>query len=265
MVVVPPRSFMMGSSDNEARCETKEGSQHQVTITKAFALRKFEVTVGMFAAFVAATNYTASNACPHWNATKTKTEPAQGTNWRNDIFAKSPRHPVLCVSREDTNAYVAWLAKKTDQSYRLPSEVEWEYAARAAQGADKLCARGNVADRALKADALAWPSPVPGCDDRFGFATAPVGSFAANGFGLHDMQGNEWEFTQDCYHEPTLGRQRMDQPGSRPTVNGAPYAAAAGSMGPVMRMATANIARPIVGATAPAYTSTAWGSVWHVR
>ena len=115
---------MMGSSDNEARCETKEGPQHQVTITKAFALRKFEVTVGKFAAFVAATNYTASNACPHWNATKTKTEPAQGTNWRNDIFAKSPRHPVLCVSREDTNAYVAWLAKKTDQSYRLPSEAE---------------------------------------------------------------------------------------------------------------------------------------------
>jgi formylglycine-generating enzyme required for sulfatase activity len=91
MVVIPAGNFMMGSPEGEAGRETNEGPQHQVTITKAFALGKFEVTVGEFAAFVAATNYTASNACPLWNAAKTKTETAQGTGWRN--------HRIQCARR----------------------------------------------------------------------------------------------------------------------------------------------------------------------
>jgi formylglycine-generating enzyme len=107
----------------------------------------------------------------------------------------------LCVRREDTNAYVAWLAATTKKPYRLPSEAEWEYAARAKYGAENLCARGNVADIALKADAPQWASNVYGCNDGVGFGTAPVGSYAPNAFGLYDMQGNVWEFTEDCYQE----------------------------------------------------------------
>jgi formylglycine-generating enzyme len=225
LVTVPPGHFIMGSPDDEAGRETNEGPQHRVDIPKAFALGKYEVTVGDFAAFVAATGYAASNACPLWNAEKTKTGPSQGTNWRNHPFAKSPRHPVLCVSREDTNAYVSWLAATTGQKYRLPSEAEWEYAARAKYGADDLCKRGNVADRTLKADAPAWPSVVVDCDDGFGFAAAPVGSFAANAFGLHDMQGNVWEFTQDCYHDtydgaPADGSAWIEPDCKRRTVRG---------------------------------------------
>lgn len=111
----------------------------------------------------------------------------------------------MCVSRADTNAYVAWLAAKTGKPYRLPSEAEWEYAARAPFGADDLCRRANVADRALRAEAPNWPSLVASCDDGVGFATAPVGSYAPNAFGLYDMQGNVWGLTEDCYQESYAG------------------------------------------------------------
>ena len=201
MVVIPPGNFLMGSPDDEPGRELNEGPQHAVTIAKAFMLGKYEVTVGEYAEFVADTNYKASNACPVWNAARTKTEPAQGTNWRNHPFAVTQRHPVLCISREDTDAYIAWLAAKTSKKYRLPSEAEWEYAARATVGAQSLCGRGNVADRTLKAEALLWPSLTADCEDGVGFGTASVGSYAANTFGLYDMQGNVWEFTQDCYTE----------------------------------------------------------------
>jgi formylglycine-generating enzyme required for sulfatase activity len=205
MVTVPAGSFMMGSPDDEAGRETNEGPVRRVNIAKPFMLGRYEVTVGEFAAFVAETGYKASDACPQWNAARTKTEPAQGFNWRNHPFSKSDRHPVLCVSRADTNAYVKWLVAKTGKPYRLPSEAEWEYAARAKYGSDDLCKRANVADAAMKAEAPNWPSVTAACNDAVGFSTAPVGSYAPNAFGLFDMQGNVWEFTEDCYQESYAG------------------------------------------------------------
>ena len=100
--------------------------------------------------------------------------------------------PVIDVSWEDAEAYVAWLSRETGESYRLPSESEWEYAARAGTttryswGQDVGRNRANCRD----------------CGSRWdGDQTAPAGSFAANGWGLHDMHGNVWEWVADCWHE----------------------------------------------------------------
>jgi formylglycine-generating enzyme required for sulfatase activity len=231
MVAIPPGAFVMGSPETEPGREANEGPQRRVTIGKSFALAKYETTKGEFAAFVRETGYVASNTCPLWQGTKTV--PTPGTNWQSHPFAKTDRHPLLCVSREDTNAYVAWLAAKTGQKYRLPSEAEWEYAAReggarpVATGVNGngLCRVGNVADAALKKEVPDWPSAVVDCDDGYGRTTAPVGSFAPNAFGLHDMQGNVWEFTEDCYAEsyaaaPIDGSAHQETDCQRRTVRG---------------------------------------------
>jgi sulfatase modifying factor 1 len=120
---------------------------------------------------------------------------------------------VVCVSWEDASAYVRWLSQKTGKRYRLLTEAEWEYAARAdttttrfwgddahrscdyANGAD-VAAAARLSDVSIGAHAL--------CDDRYAY-TAPVGSYRANAFGLHDMLGNVWEWTQDCWNTTYSG------------------------------------------------------------
>ena len=113
--------------------------------------------------------------------------------------------PVVCVSYADATAYVSWLAKISDKTFRLPSEAEWEYAARAGgtgiypwgNNTDLGCLHANVYDRsARKLQDFGWS--FADCDD--GYAElAPVGRFKPNAFGLHDMTGNVWEWTADCY------------------------------------------------------------------
>jgi sulfatase modifying factor 1 len=110
------------------------------------------------------------------------------------------------VSFEDATAYAEWLGKQTGKPYRLPSEAEWEYVARArttttrywGDSEQEACAYANVADREAKAKHPGWVTF--DCDD--GYAeTAPVGRFKPNAFGLYDMLGNAWEWTQDCYND----------------------------------------------------------------
>ncbi|MDX2221269.1 MAG: formylglycine-generating enzyme family protein [Rhodospirillaceae bacterium] len=202
MVRIPSGSFVMGSADTEADRETNEGPQRTVTIARPFALGRTEVTVGQFAAFVAATGYQAANACADVVAQRAKRESPPG-NWRAHGFAQTDDHPVACLSRADALAYIAWLSNESGKSYRLPSEAEWEYAARAGAPAPDtvgICRRANVADQALLRAAPHWPPPFAECDDGHAF-TAPVASYAANAFGLFDMAGNLWEFTADCYAE----------------------------------------------------------------
>jgi formylglycine-generating enzyme required for sulfatase activity len=121
------------------------------------------------------------------------------------------------VNWDDAKAYVAWMARKTGKTYRLLTEAEWEYAARGRTepgqypryffGDDEkdLCRYGNGADHAAKSSvpgAKDWP--VAPCNDGYAY-TSPVGSFAANGFGLYDMLGNAWQWTEDCYHDSYNG------------------------------------------------------------
>jgi formylglycine-generating enzyme required for sulfatase activity len=122
------------------------------------------------------------------------------------------------VSWEDARDYAAWLSRKTDQSFRLPTEAEWEYAARAGTDTarfwgelpDAACRYANVHDRtSKKGNGFSWTHH--NCDDGYA-VTAPIGSFRANAFGLHDMLGNVWEWCADWYGKDYYGYSPKDNP-----------------------------------------------------
>ena len=203
IVVIPAGSFTMGSPVSEKGRSRDEGPQLRMAIPRPFALGRYEVTRGEFAAFVKATGHQAGDFCwvlPH-GSWKNK-----GRNdWRDPGFQQTDRSPVVCVSWKDAQAYIEWLSRKTGKVYRLPSESEWEYAARARTttarywGNDEntVCAHANVNDRTAKVVNRFWGGA--NCDDAHG-KTAPVGSFPPNGFGLYDVLGNAWEWTEDCWN-----------------------------------------------------------------
>lgn len=212
MVVVPAGRFAMGSpaalTEREGITEKRgkrERPVHEVTIAKPFAIGRFEVTRAEYAAFAAASGRTGGEGCRHWTGTGFAVDATK--SWRDPGYPQTDRDPATCLSWEDATAYAAWLAAHTGQPYRLPSEAEWEYAARAGSDAARFwgddaaaaCAYGNVYDDAA-ARTGEFPDMTPhGCDD--GHAkSAPVGSFRPNRFGLHDTAGNVWEWTADCWH-----------------------------------------------------------------
>jgi formylglycine-generating enzyme required for sulfatase activity len=132
---------------------------------------------------------------------------AATASWRHLGFSQRADEPVVCVSWAEAQAYVAWLSGKTGRHYRLPTEAEWEYAARA--GSTTVYPWGNEASHAFAnygAEACCTGA-VAGRDKWVN--TSPVGSFPPNAFGLYDMIGNVWQWTQDCY-EPSLARRPKD-------------------------------------------------------
>lgn len=186
MVVAPAGVFRMGSSRYEIGRDADEGPVQQVRVT-AFAIGRFEITRRQWLACVVA------GACVNENPQ-----------------TRDLSYPVSNVSWNDAQAYVAWLSQMTGQRYRLPSEAEWEYAARARSRTPwswgneqaQSCLYANTWDQS------ADPSARTPCDDGHPRGGAPVGSFAANAFGLHDMHGNVWEWVQDCYapvYAPSVG------------------------------------------------------------
>lgn len=217
MVEIPAGHFAMGSPAAEAGRFENEGPQHPVEIAR-FALGRGEVTVGEFRRFVEATGYrTEAERSPAegmraWDTAKAGWAWLPNLSWRAPGFAQDDSHPVVGVSWNDAMAYLKWLAHTTGKHYRLPSESEWEYAARAGtrtsrmwgENANTACAHANVADRRLKAEYADWPWLVHECVDGYAH-TAPTGRFAPNAFGLLDMIGNVWEWTLDCWNETYLG------------------------------------------------------------
>jgi formylglycine-generating enzyme required for sulfatase activity len=175
MMVVPAGSFTMGSPTSEPERSADE-DQHMVTIARQFAVGRFEVTF------------------EEWDACA-----ADGGCNRYKPFDQGwgrGRRPVINVSWDDAKGYVAWLSKKSGKSYRLLSEAEYEYATRA--GTQTAYPWGNAigTNNATCHD----------CGSQWDATqTAPVGSFAANGFGLYDMVGNVREWTEDCYHDSYSG------------------------------------------------------------
>jgi formylglycine-generating enzyme required for sulfatase activity len=218
MVVIPAGEFTMGSPESEEGRSADEGPQHKVRIARPFALGRYELTVAEFSRFVAATGYkTEAERNPGegiaaWDDQKNEWAWSQGKSWRDPGFVQGDNHPVVGVSWNDAIAHIKWLSEKTRKAYRLASEAEWEYAARAGtttarfwgEDPNQASRYANVADRQLKAKFPNWPWPVHDCDD--GFAeSAPVGSFEPNAFGLHDMIGNVWEWVQDCWNDSYKG------------------------------------------------------------
>ena len=188
MVAVPAGSFTMGSPSHEAGRKKWEGPRHRVTISKPLAVGKYEVTRAEFARFVAATGHATGNSCWTYEG---KWKERSDRGWRNPGFGQSGRDPVTCVSWNDAQQYVRWLSRRTGQRYRLLSASEWEYAARA--GTRTRYHWGDSVGRNR--------ANCDGCGSRWDKRrTAPVGSFAANRFGLHDLHGNVWEWVEDCWH-----------------------------------------------------------------
>ena len=213
LIVVPAGKFMMGSEDGEAG--RSEGPIHEVTLRRPFALGRTEVTIAEFRRFVEATGYRVAPGCRVQSRTVVKGERVgwddrAEAGWQAPGFIRALADdlPVVCVGHDDARAYVAWLAKLTGLPYRLPSEAEWEYAARAGSrgiypwgnNADLGCGQANTYDRSGR-KLLDFGWGFVDCDDGHAEA-APVGSFAPNAFGLHDMVGNVWEWTADC-HRPS--------------------------------------------------------------
>jgi formylglycine-generating enzyme required for sulfatase activity len=213
MVVIPPGNFLMGSSkvdttrDLESAAPDKrpalegysavERPQHAVSIERPFALGRSPTTRGEFATFVRETGYSTDGGCTLWNNHAYLHEPK--ASWENPGFPQTDRDPVVCVSWQDAKAYIAWLNSKSlgrapaeaDSVYRLPSEAEWEYAARAGTRTARWWGDAIGSDNA----------DCDGCGSRWDKQrTAPVGSFNANPFGLSDMLGDAWQWTEDCWN-----------------------------------------------------------------
>jgi formylglycine-generating enzyme required for sulfatase activity len=190
MVVVPSGAFTMGTPSTEEGHLNDEGPQHKVTIRHPFAIGEGAVTLGEFAAFIADTRHNMDGGCNvatsgHWETQLDK-------SWRAPGFQQNDSHPVVCVSWEDAKAYTSWLSHKTGKPYRLPSEAEREYAARAGT-ATKYWWGNDIGKENANCSTCGsqW-------DDK---QTAQVGSFQPNTFGLYDMNGNVWEWVEDIYHQ----------------------------------------------------------------
>jgi formylglycine-generating enzyme required for sulfatase activity len=208
LVLIPAGTFIMGSPKNDPEQNDNEVA-HEVEITRPFYLGKYEVTKGEFAAFVRASNY----------KTDAEQDPAGGWGldaggtwiqkpeytWRKTSWEQTDRHPVVNVSWNDAVAFCEWLSVKEGKKYRLPTEAEWEYCCRAGtttryctgDNPETVALAGNVVDAAARGKFPKWKWAL-NADDGYVFS-APVGTFIANAFGLHDMHGNVWEWCQDWY------------------------------------------------------------------
>jgi sulfatase modifying factor 1 len=200
-----------------------ERPAHPVKLTKPFWIATHEVTVAQFRKFVDATKYRTSAEKSSRGALVFNPTEKEGVarfvvkaeaNWRNPGFAQTEDHPVTCVSWQDATAFCEWLGKKENANYRLPTEAEWEYAARAGNdtiyiGGDKpdtIYAHGNIGDAALEA---AHPGTVKRqhltitpAEQLDGVVfTSPVGKFKPNAWGLFDTHGNVWEWCSDRYYD----------------------------------------------------------------
>jgi len=213
MVVVKQGKFTMGALAGEEARENLPDElrglsvpQHLIKIQHKLAIGKFDVTRDEYAQFVTETNRPDADSCITNNASGTGFIATNG-NWHSPGFPQTGKDPVVCVSWDDAQAYVAWLSAKTGHVYRLPTEAEWEYAARAGTttaryGSDnpaEFCRYTNVGD-------LDYSEQHPGdsrvnraCRDGYTF-TSPVGSFPPNRFGLYDMLGNVMDWTEDCWN-----------------------------------------------------------------
>ena len=172
MVVIPAGSFRMGDATSDF-CEDEELPVHDVHIARPFAMGRYEVTFAEYDRYAEATG-------------KEKPDDSWNTGRGN--------HPVIHVNWEDAQDYVEWLSQETGKNYRLPSEAEWEYAARAGTTTEYYWGDRPSGRHANGSGYGGWPS------DGYEY-TAPVGSFLPNRFGLYDMSGNVEEWVEDCWHD----------------------------------------------------------------
>jgi len=185
MVRISPGMAMLGSTHQISSGGLKSGPAAQTNFHKSFAIGKFEVTLGEFQAFVKDTNYTPTGRCQ-------RSDGSRGTiSSLSPGFPQTSRHPVVCVNFTDASKYVEWLKNKTGKNFRLPSEAEWEFAARAGI-LEAFMTGERMSPRAANFHSK-YANRQPG--------TMPVGSFSANKNGMYDVHGNVWEIVGDCWSQ----------------------------------------------------------------
>ncbi len=223
MVVLPSGVFWMGASEDDVRLIEKADSsllgnllnrstisretpRHQVKV-KSFAIAKYPITVEQFSIFARETKFEGKGCnALHPNGQNRDDE----ADWHNPWFKQSNNEPVVCVSWNDAQKYILWLNSKFPEShakYRLPTEAEWEYAARAGTttpaywgDASQQCKFANAGDRATKSvdfSGYNTNASIADCDDGFA-TTSPVGAFPPNPWGLYDMLGNAKQWINEC-------------------------------------------------------------------
>lgn len=231
LVVLEPGTVTIGADAAEgielglpADLANREQPRRRVAIGRSIAFGRYEITIAQFAAFAADAGYAPEPGCwqfvgSTWTFDKTR-------SWKDSKLGQGDDHPVTCVSWHDADAYARWLAHRTGKPYRLPSEAEWEYAARAGTqgaywfGADRstVCRYVNLGDQDTEARFhwagrpttldLAWTPE--GCHDGFA-TTSPVDAKPANPFGVYGVLGNAMEWAADCWHDDySTGPDRQD-------------------------------------------------------
>ena len=193
--------------------QTSDGKQHPIQLAE-FSLGKYEVTVAEFRRFVEATNYPVPTECRH--QLNTWFLPFSKGNWETNALNTSEYQPVVCINWKSANAYAEWLAEETGKPYRLPTEAEWEFAARAGTQSDyyfgedsnntKVCDYENTGDlygenwlqMNHNTSYHNWSGELARCSDNSAYASI-VGMYKPNPNGLHDMMSNVLEFLGDCY------------------------------------------------------------------
>jgi formylglycine-generating enzyme len=232
MVEISGGTFTMGSPPTERERKKLEGPRENVNVA-SFVIGETEVTRAQYAAFVRETRRPDPPGCFTFGFISFG-DSVLDTNasWRKLPFEQTDDHPVVCVSWHDASDYAAWLSRKTGHNYRLPSEAEWEYAARAGTttiffwGPDEnqACEYANGGDATLLQASPEMQEVVERsfregdtgarlleCNDASAY-TAPARKYRPNAFGLYDMTGNVWEWVEDCWYEslPTSGRAQSE-------------------------------------------------------
>lgn len=257
MIVLPAGRFLMGSTVKETTDEQAypmvaawEKPQVEVKVARPVAIGRFEVSRAEFARFVAETQHATSDTCYAYDPRTNKWSMTQGLDWRNPGFTQTDADPVVCVNVPDGQAYAAWLARKTGRPYRLISEAEWEYAARAGTtdvrpwpgGREATCRYANVSDNTrvrahdkLKRD----PTTAFDCDDGY-VHTSPGNAFPPNPLGVSDLLGNTWSWTADCFNDshggrPVDARARTDGDCKNYMIKGGSWAANTADLRPAQR------------------------------
>lgn len=226
MTFIEAGCFRMGSPETEEERDPDERG-HQVCVD-GFWIGKHEITVEQFRSFTESTSYTTDAEANRHNRIGCLTYETPSGRWIAEYranrgwdypgFLQEELEPVVCVSYHDALAYARWLSESTGHTYRLPTEAEWEYSARAGTDTSRFwgdtpedaCRYANIGDRAAKREWTHW-SNVHNCDDNSRWTSA-VGSYEANPWGLHDVMGNVAEWTCSAYAKKYNGDESTCEP-----------------------------------------------------
>jgi formylglycine-generating enzyme required for sulfatase activity/serine/threonine protein kinase len=208
LVLIPPGKFVMGSKKDEPGRDPREGPQHEVEISRPFAMGAYEVTVGQFRAFVKATNYVTETeklgGALQWDFAEKVHKRDPAILWMKPGYEQTDEHPVVCVTWNDAQAFCKWLSDKEGVAYALPTEAQWEFACRAG-----TTTTWSFGDNERDLDAHGWS--YLNAEDK----AHPVGQKPANPWGLYDTYGNAWEWTADYFDANYYGvSPKVDPPGA---------------------------------------------------